>query len=937
LSIEREGPGVLFQNLTSSEAFRVEFSDRVEKLFAPGGAFYVNPSSPAWDPLRPENNVPASIYAQAASDIFRPLGPEVGRWGDEVARNGRLFLRHTEWQQTVNNNLNNFFPTRSASMLRDLRTSGFYRDAPRFLPENRLIPRGGLVEIRATGGGDVYYTLDGSDPRRSDGSIAPTAQRYQLPIVISGRTLVSARILNGENWSALGETTFYTEALPADVESLRITEVNYNPHAPLSNLGEADVDNNLFEFVELANISSRPVEMAGVQLVGYQGQGVAFTFGPQVLVPGGRVAIPRDVTTFVSRYGTELTMARGVGADPTTWSFTGGLGNDSEIVSLQTSTGQLIQRLAYSDATPWPDRADGQGSSLELVDPQGNPASPANYRASVDFGGSPGRAGSPLVATVRVNEVVSNPGDDQVDAVEFFNATSQAVNMSGWFLSDSNDDYRRAQIPPGTSIGPGGYLAFNLSELGLGLNSTEGDDLYLLASDNAGRPTFFIDEVHFDATDQGVALGRWPDGESELFPLSSVTLGQANTVPRTGELVLSEIDYRPADPDGQGRLDETIFEFVEVVNTSSQSIDLEEWQIDGDVQFLFSQGQLGAGSMAVVVPFDPKANPDLVTLFRLVYGAPDNLVLFGPWSGGLGDQAGTVRLLKPATLPVSPDAAGVLVDRVSYRNSSPWPTEANATGSAIHRQAAGAFGDHPASWTARTASPGSGQFVQGPEGDVNADGRIDVADIDRLCAAVLAGEPIPLGDLNRDGRVDPVDYDRLVRNILASRAGDANLDGAFTSRDLVLIFTTAEYEDGGLRNSTWAEGDWNCDGDFTSRDLVQAFSEGGYEAAAATAASHALVANVDLSEQTFRRRIVDDGVQKKIAQVPSPRASGERGRVRGMRPSDKTPLLVERVDALSTRFPVQFDRTRPDKFDSELSDPDLKALDALFAKDGADE
>jgi hypothetical protein len=63
-------------------------------------------------------------------------------------------------------------------------------------------------------------------------------------------------------------------------------------------------------------------------------------------------------------------------------------------------------------------------------------------------------------------------------------------------------------------------------------------------------------------------------------------------------------------------------------------------------------------------------------------------------------------------------------------------------------------------------------------------------------------------------------------------AGDANLDGVFNSRDLVVIFQAGEYEDRIPGNSTWSDGDWDGDGDFTSSDLVQAFQTGKYSHAA---------------------------------------------------------------------------------------------------------
>ena len=118
-----------------------------------------------------------------------------------------------------------------------------------------------------------------------------------------------------------------------------------------------------------------------------------------------------------------------------------------------------------------------------------------------------------------------------------------------------------------------------------------------------------------------------------------------------------------------------------------------------------------------------------------------------------------------------------------------------------------------------------------PRGDVDGNKRIDVADVDRLSAAIRTHDPRwALFDLNRDGPIDEQDLMFLVRNILSTQPGDANLDGRFDSSDLVLIFQAGEYEDATFDNSTWAEGDWDGDGDFTSSDIVLAFQAGEYEA-----------------------------------------------------------------------------------------------------------
>jgi hypothetical protein len=68
-----------------------------------------------------------------------------------------------------------------------------------------------------------------------------------------------------------------------------------------------------------------------------------------------------------------------------------------------------------------------------------------------------------------------------------------------------------------------------------------------------------------------------------------------------------------------------------------------------------------------------------------------------------------------------------------------------------------------------------------------------------------------------------------VHDLKKTFFGDADLDGEFTSRDLVNLFQAGTYEDGLPGNSTWETGDWNGDRNFTSSDLVLAFQDGGYE------------------------------------------------------------------------------------------------------------
>ena len=53
---------------------------------------------------------------------------------------------------------------------------------------------------------EIFYTLDGSDPRQIGGRPSPRARRYTAPISITEPSVVvKARTRRGDEWSALVE------------------------------------------------------------------------------------------------------------------------------------------------------------------------------------------------------------------------------------------------------------------------------------------------------------------------------------------------------------------------------------------------------------------------------------------------------------------------------------------------------------------------------------------------------------------------------------------------------------------------------------------------------------------------------------------------------------------------------------------------------------
>ena len=114
-------------------------------------------------------------------------------------------------------------------------------------------------------------------------------------------------------------------------------------------------------------------------------------------------------------------------------------------------------------------------------------------------------------------------------------------------------------------------------------------------------------------------------------------------------------------------------------------------------------------------------------------------------------------------------------------------------------------------------------------GDFNKDEVLGAEDIDALTSAIHSGLGNLAFDVNRDGQVTADDRTYWVRTIARTYFGDSDLDGEFSSSDLVSVFQSREYEDDLLLNSTWSTGDWNGDGEFGSGDLVIAFQDRGFE------------------------------------------------------------------------------------------------------------
>jgi hypothetical protein len=107
------------------------------------------------------------------------------------------------------------------------------------------------------------------------------------------------------------------------------------------------------------------------------------------------------------------------------------------------------------------------------------------------------------------------------DWIELKNSGSSAVNLSGYYLSDTKSDRYKWSFPSGTTIPANGYLIVyaNGNNSGLQTNfslSASGDDIYLSSNLKVA-----LDSVSFDFQYQDLAYGRKSDGTWAFFKVAT--------------------------------------------------------------------------------------------------------------------------------------------------------------------------------------------------------------------------------------------------------------------------------------------------------------------------------------------------------------------------------------------------------------------------------
>src|SRR6266550_862638 len=513
------GPGGLFGGLVTeaNSDFKALLADRIYAHLFNSGAL-----TPARNDAR---------LATRMQEVHDSLLAECARWGYRTPAN---------WESSAANLRSTLFPARTSQLVGMLRTRGMYPsfDPPTFNLYGGLVTNG-FQPTLSSANGMIYYTLDGSDPRLSGGGISPQALVWTPgAVTITQDFSLLARVRTaGGQWSALAQPRFLLASRRAPTaRDLLVTEINYNP-----------VGSDEYEFVELWNASTNLLDLSGVSL----SNAVRFVFpNGYALAPGNFVMVVENTSSFAARYQSPASPWYSPGLT-VAGQWVGALDNAGETLSLVASNGVELSSVPYKTSGDWPERGNGDGSSIELstlpaasaTDQQVRAlvADGRNWRSSSLYHGSPGRFDS-FVKSVRINELLSH-SDIGEDWLELLNAGGQPVDLTGCTLTDDLKVPGLWAFPTNTMLQPGQFMILTASQLGFAFSELgEGASLLQMNGTNVIR---FLDTVDFPAANRNESFGLFErsDGVLDFTELRANTPATVNALPRVGPVVFSEIMF----------------------------------------------------------------------------------------------------------------------------------------------------------------------------------------------------------------------------------------------------------------------------------------------------------------------------------------------------------------------------------------------------------
>jgi len=192
------------------------------------------------------------------------------------------------------------------------------------------------------------------------------------------------------------------------------------------------------------------------------------------------------------------------------------------------------------------------------------------------------------------------------------------------------------------------------------------------------------------------------------------TPGSANSYPRVGPIVISEIMYNPDWPEG-GSYTNDQYQYIELHSISAEPVTLydyvtgEPWKFTDGVEGAVREPPLQAD---VPVTIDAESRRP----FSRRYPDVPASIILGPYDGNLSNAGESLDLSMPGNVDNEGVRHYIRVDRVNYSDGSHpencpdgvdlWPAEADGSGMALTRKVSTDYGNDPVNWTIAAPSPG---------------------------------------------------------------------------------------------------------------------------------------------------------------------------------------------------------------------------------------
>ena len=649
---DQGSPTQIHQRLRANSEYRLKFADRAHYLMFNDGV------------LTP--GMASSIYELRYTEIDRAIVGESARWGDNRNPDKIPYTRLT-WIMERDRLLTDFFPRRTEVLLSQLKRESLYPtvEAPVFSQYGGNVESGFfLIFSEPSGTGLIFYTDDGSDPRLVGGGVSANAVEDNQRKITSSVN-IKARVYNETDdvWSALTDAVFFVED---GAEDLRVTEIMYHPDSlSVDEEREGYEDRDFFEYIELTNVGRNDVKLSGIKFT----KGIQFTFDSGVLSPGKSLIIVNDLEAFEIRYGTDSINIAG--------QYNGTLSNSGETIILSGQYGNIIQEFEYKDS--WHPPTDGKGRSLVVVDYNAallDWSFAEGWRSSKLLGGSPGYFETPL-PLLRISEIHFNPSEstenerlegfnnnDAFEFIEFQNVGLSSIQLEGYRVSDAIDfTFGQHLLSPGEyAVVAADARAFALrygEELDItglfesGKLDDSGERIRLYSNEEELIHDFRYSPDWFPESD-GIGssietrnnfeqLFRWRQ-RSHWKPSSERggSPGRAARSQPISPIRISELMFNPGPPTEEekaaGFIENDDFEFIELLNISSEVHDLSNYELLGAVRIRFNDFSIQPGQRVVIVK--------RVRAFRARYG--DSVPVIGEYSGNLNNNYEELILRDPS-------------------------------------------------------------------------------------------------------------------------------------------------------------------------------------------------------------------------------------------------------------------------------------------------